>query len=144
MGQVGVTPRKSEGIEPFTMVNSLPCQVGVTPRSPGGIEPSSLVKSLPGQVRATPSHPINTLLGPCEVTSSVSSQVPTPTLSWGMPVLSLSMSAPVINLNASGSPLVTSPLCPIPPDTAENHTGYESQTACGPTHWAGSPMICLH
>ena len=69
----GVTPHKSEGIEPFTMVNSPPCQVGVTPHNPGGIEPSALVNSLPGQVGATPSHPINTPLGIHEVTSSVSS-----------------------------------------------------------------------
>src|SRR5882724_5449201 len=45
-------------------VNSPPCQVGVIPCNPGGIEPSTLVNSLPGQVRAMPLHPINTLLGP--------------------------------------------------------------------------------
>src|SRR5882724_8415951 len=94
--QVEVTPRKSEGIEPITLVNSPPgqdkvsylhlintpsgkvedaslhmvnsllCKVGVYPPSPGGIEPSNLVNSLPGHVRAMPSHPINTPLGPCE------------------------------------------------------------------------------
>ena len=76
LGQVGVTPHESEGIEPFTMVNSLLCQVGVTPRNPEGIEPFTLVNSLPGQVRAVALHPINTLLGPHEVSSLVSSQVP--------------------------------------------------------------------
>src|SRR5882724_8711871 len=74
--QIKVTPHKSEGIEPFTIVNSPPCQVGVTPQNPGGIEPSTLVNSLPGQVGATPLHPINTPSGPREVASSVSSCVP--------------------------------------------------------------------
>src|SRR5882724_10275440 len=78
--QVEVTPRKSEGIEPFTLVNSPPgqvevssshpintpsghvedaslhmvnsllCQVGVTPCKSEGIEPFTLVNSPPGQV----------------------------------------------------------------------------------------------
>src|SRR5882724_8238118 len=63
--QVKVTPCKSEGIEPFTLVNSLPGQVEVssshlintllgqvrvTLHKSGGIEPSALVNSLPGQV----------------------------------------------------------------------------------------------
>src|SRR5882724_3031050 len=26
----------------------------------------------------------------------------------------------------------------------KHHTGYESRTAYGPTHWIGPPMICLH
>src|SRR5882724_5890001 len=104
--QVKVTPCKSEGIEPFTlvnsppgqvevsslhpintpsgqvedaslhMVNSLPCQVGVTPHKSEGIEPFTLVNSLPGQVKVLSSHPINTLSGPHEVASSVLSRVP--------------------------------------------------------------------
>src|SRR5882724_11160339 len=60
LGQVGVIPRKSEGIGPFTMVNSPLCQVRVTPHSPGGIEPSTLVNYPPGQVGAMPSPLINT------------------------------------------------------------------------------------
>src|SRR5882724_8722994 len=83
--QVEVTPRKSEGIEPFTLVNSLPGQVEdvslhpinspsgqvrVTPRKSEGIEPFTLVNSLPGQVEVSSSHPINTPLGQVEDASS--------------------------------------------------------------------------
>src|SRR5882724_6281956 len=79
--QVEVTPRKSEGIEPFTLVNSLPgqvedasshmvnsppCQVGVYPRKSEGIEPFTLVNSPPGQVEVPSSHPINTPSGQVE------------------------------------------------------------------------------
>src|SRR5882724_1361283 len=49
------------------MVNSPPCQVRVTPHKSEGIEPFTLVNSLPGKVEAMPSHPINTLLGQVEV-----------------------------------------------------------------------------
>src|SRR5882724_5060045 len=67
--QVEVTPHKSEGIEPFTLVNSPPGQVevssshpintlsgqvGVTPCKSEGIEPFTLVNSLPGQVEVYP------------------------------------------------------------------------------------------
>src|SRR5882724_2239802 len=65
--QVEVTPRTSEGIEPFTLANSLPgqvevsssClinspsgQVGVTPHKSEGIEPFTTVNSPPCQVRS--------------------------------------------------------------------------------------------
>src|SRR5882724_3092994 len=93
--QVGVYPRKSEGIEPFTLVNSPPgqvevpsshpintpsgqakdasshtvnsppCQVRVYPRKSEGIEPFNLVNSLPGQVEDASSHMVNSL--PCQV-----------------------------------------------------------------------------
>src|SRR5882724_13139154 len=56
-----VKSRLSEGIEPFTMVNSPLCQVEVTPHNPEGIEPFTLVNSPPGQVGAVASHPIDTL-----------------------------------------------------------------------------------
>src|SRR5882724_10166493 len=95
MCQVKVTPRKSEGIEPFTLVNSPPgqvedasshpinslsgqvgdasshmvnsllCQVRVTPCKSEGIEPFTLVNSPPGQVRDVSSHMVNSL--PCQV-----------------------------------------------------------------------------
>src|SRR5882724_8274603 len=82
---IEVTPRKSEGIEPFTlvnsppgqvedtsshMVNSPPCQVGVYPRKSEGIEPFTLVNSPPGQVEVPSSHPINTPSGQVEDASS--------------------------------------------------------------------------
>src|SRR5882724_3310633 len=82
---VEVTPRKSEGIEPFTlvnsppgqvedasshMVNSPPCQVGVYPRESEGIEPFTLLNSLPGHVEVPSSHPINTPSGQVEDPSS--------------------------------------------------------------------------
>src|SRR5882724_2515107 len=69
--QVEVTPCKSEGIEPFTLVNSpqgqvevssshlinLPLgQVRVTPCKSEGIEPFTLVNSPPGQVKTEASH----------------------------------------------------------------------------------------
>jgi len=81
--QVKVTPRKSEGLEPFSMVNSPPCQVevlslhpintpsgqvGVNPCKSEGIKLFTLVNSLPGQVEAMSSHPINTTLGQVGVT----------------------------------------------------------------------------
>src|SRR5882724_9195240 len=81
--QVEVTPRKSEGIEPFTLVNSPPGQVEdaslhpinspsgqvrVTPRKSEDIEPFTLVNSLPGQVEVSSSHPINTPSGQVGVT----------------------------------------------------------------------------
>src|SRR5882724_13332228 len=67
--QVKVTPRKSEGIEPFTLANSplgqvevsssrpiiSPSgQVGVIPRKSEGIKPFTMVNSPPCQVRVTP------------------------------------------------------------------------------------------
>src|SRR5882724_3120535 len=67
--QVEVTPRTSEGIEPFTLansppgqvevsssrlINSLSGQVRVTPHKSEGIEPFTTVNSPPCQVRVTP------------------------------------------------------------------------------------------
>src|SRR5882724_11315080 len=82
--QVGVYPCKSEGIEPFNLVNSPPgqvedadasshtvnsppCQVGVYPCKSEGIEPFNLVNSPPGQVEAADasSHTVNS--PPCQV-----------------------------------------------------------------------------
>src|SRR5882724_3627394 len=144
--QVKVTPHKSEGIEPFTlvnsppgqvevssshtintplgqvedaslhMVNSLPCQVRVIPRNPGGIEPSGLVNSLPGQVGAMPSHLINTPSGPRRVASSVSSRVPISVFPSVSPVSHLMSSMSVLVPITDRSLRVTSPLCPLPSD----------------------------
>src|SRR5882724_8753083 len=124
--QVEVTPHKSEGIEPFSLVNSPPgqvevssshlintpsgqvedasshtvnsprYQVGVIPHSPGGIEPSTLVNSPPGHVRAMPSHPINTPSGLCKVTSLVLSCVPFTVLPSVSPVSPLTSSTSVL------------------------------------------------
>src|SRR5882724_555900 len=70
--QVEVTPHKSEGIEPFTLVNSPPGQVevlslhpinslsgqvGVTPRKSEGIEPFTTVNPPLCQVGVTPRNP---------------------------------------------------------------------------------------
>src|SRR5882724_766809 len=61
----------SLGVPPLNMDMQTPCQVEVTPCKSEGIEPSTLVNSPPGQVGATPLQPINTPSVPCEVTSSV-------------------------------------------------------------------------
>jgi len=70
--QVKVTPHKSEGIEPFTLVNSLPGQVEVSsshqinlpsgqvrviPHKSEGIEPFTMVNSPLCQVGVTPRSP---------------------------------------------------------------------------------------
>ena len=99
-------------------VNSPLCQVGVTPRKQEGIKPFTTVNSLPCQVRAMSLHLINTLSGTLGVTSSISSQVPTLTLPCVTPVSPLSMSAPVLDLISYGSPHVASPQCPLSLDTA--------------------------
>src|SRR5882724_13086042 len=52
--QVKGTPKKSEGIEPFTMVNTPPCQVKVTPPKSEGIDPFTMVNIPPCQVEVTP------------------------------------------------------------------------------------------
>src|SRR5882724_9499586 len=98
------------------MVNSPPCQFGVTPCSPGGIEPSALVNSPPGQVGAMPSHPINTLLGPHEVASPVSSHVPVFLSSSVAPVSPLMLSTSVLALITDQMLPVTSHLCSLPAD----------------------------
>src|SRR5882724_5659502 len=91
--QVEVTPRESEGIEPFILanpppgqvevlsscpINSLSGQVGVTPHKSEGIEPSTTVNSPPCQVGVTPHNPggiepstlVNSPPGHVEVSSS--------------------------------------------------------------------------
>src|SRR5882724_8008035 len=45
----------SLGVSPLNMDMQTPCQVKVTPRKSEGIEPFTLVKSLPGQVGAVAS-----------------------------------------------------------------------------------------
>src|SRR5882724_5784437 len=70
--QVEVTPRTSEGIEPFTLANSPPGQVEVssscpinspsgqvvvTPLKSEGLEPFTMVNSPPCQVGVTPRNP---------------------------------------------------------------------------------------
>ena len=112
-GQVGVTPCKSEGIEPFTLVNSLPGQVRVTPHKLEGIEPFTMVNSPPFQVKAASSHLINTLLGPLGVASPIFSTVPASASACVTPVLSPSLSVPVSNLITYGSSSVTSPHVPF-------------------------------
>src|SRR5882724_10632065 len=97
--QVEVTPGKSEGIEPFTLVNSLPGQVkvlsshpinspsgpvGVTPRKSEGIEPITMVNSPPCQVKDTPRNPVVikrfTMVNspPCQVEDMPSHPINTP------------------------------------------------------------------
>src|SRR5882724_3914983 len=144
--QVEVTPRKSEGIEPFSLVNSLPgqvevssshpintlsgqvkdvsshmvnsplCQVGVTPRKSEGIEPFTWVSSPPGQVEVSSSHPINTPSGLHEVASSVSSRVPVPVFPSVSPVSPITSSTSVLVPITDRSPPVTPPLFPLPSD----------------------------
>src|SRR5882724_10657630 len=148
--QVEVIPRKSEGIEPFTLVNSLPgqvevlsshlintpsgqvedpslhmvnsppCQVRVTPRNPGGIEPSTLVNSPPGQVGAAPSQLINTQSVPHKVTSSVSSWVPFSTSHIVAPVSLLLSSTSVLVPITDIAPPVTSPMSCTVPASASD------------------------
>src|SRR5882672_2321416 len=99
------------------MVNTLPCQVGVTPHKSEGIEPFNMVNTPPYQVEALPLHPINTPLGHLEDTSSplilasvqIASHVPlvkSPSSSW-------SVTDPIAPMVSS----VTSPLCHASPDT---------------------------
>src|SRR5882724_3031048 len=101
--QVEVTPHKSEGIEPFTlvnsppgqvedvsshMVNSPPCQVRVYPRKSQGIEPFTLVNSLPCQVGAMSLRPINSPSGPLRVSSPMPCTIPASVSDHVTPVLS--------------------------------------------------------
>src|SRR5882672_8080451 len=92
-----VTPFKSEGIEPFNMVNTLPCPV-----------------------EALPSHPINTPSGHLEDASSplvldsvsIASRVPlvkSPSFPW-----------PVTDPTAPVVPSVTSPLCHASAETTSS------------------------
>src|SRR5882724_10818540 len=100
---VEVIPCKSEGIEPFTLVNSLP----------GQVEDVSLhmVNSPPCQVGALPSHPINSPSGSLGVSSPVSCTVPASVSDHVTPVPSLSPPVPVPNPIAPRPSSVTSPSC---------------------------------
>src|SRR5882724_12872850 len=102
-----------------------PCQVKVTPRKSEGIKPSTLVNSPPGQVGAAPLHPINTPSGYRKVASSVSSRVLVSVSSSVAPVSSL-MSSTSVPVPITDPPLpVTHRLCPLspdPPSTALNTT----------------------
>src|SRR5882724_10672317 len=55
--QVKAIPCKSEGIEPFTTVNTLLCQIRAIPHKPEGIEPFTMVNTMPCQFRAIPHKP---------------------------------------------------------------------------------------
>ena len=87
-------------------------------------------------------------IGPCEVASLVLSHVPVPISPSVAPVLPLMSSTSVLVPITDKSPPVTSHLCPLPSDPffyfTENHIGYKSRKACGPTHGIKSPAICLH
>src|SRR5882724_10216250 len=58
----------SLGVTPQNMDMRTLCQVEVTPRKSEGIEPFALVNSPPGQVEVSSSHPINTPSGQVGVT----------------------------------------------------------------------------
>src|SRR5882724_11427803 len=133
--QVEVTPHKSEGIEPFTLVNSPPGQVevlslhpintlsgqvGVTPCKSEGIEPFTMVSSPPCQVGVTPrslggiepSTLVNSLPG--QVVATPSHLINTPSgphkvassVSSHVPVSVFPSVAPVSPLTSSMSVLV--------------------------------------
>src|SRR5882724_11623657 len=106
----------SLGVPPPNTDMQTPCQVEVTPCKSEGIEPFTLVNSLPGQVRAMPLQPINTLSVPCEVASSVSSQVPLSMSPSVAPVSPLTSSTSVLVSITDIAPPVTSLVYPLPPD----------------------------
>src|SRR5882672_8998338 len=89
-----VTPFKSEGIEPFNMVNTLPCPV----------------KALPSHLINTPSgHPEDASSPLVPASVSITSHVPlvkSPSFSW-----------PVTDPTAPVVSSVTSPLCHASSDT---------------------------
>src|SRR5882724_4974746 len=62
-----VNNHTSLGVPPPNMGMQTLCQVEVTPHKSEGIEPFTLVNSLPGQVEVTSSHLINTPLGQVRV-----------------------------------------------------------------------------
>src|SRR5882724_5922490 len=116
--QVEVIPHKSEGIEPFNLVNSPPGQVKDASSHPinspsGPVEDASshTVNFPPCQVRALPSHPINSPSGSLGVSSPVSCTVPASVSDRVTPVLSLSPPVPVPNPIAPRPSSVTSPSC---------------------------------
>ena len=106
-------PRKPEGIKPFTMVNTLPCQVramsshsnntlsgqvGVTPHKSEGIEPFNIVNTPPCQVGVTPCKPegiepfttVNSL--PCQVGAMSLHPINTPLGPLGGHILNILLS----------------------------------------------------
>jgi len=68
LGEDHVNNHISLGVPPPNMDMRTPCQVEVTPCKSEGIEPFTLVNSLPGQVEVSSSHPINSPLGQVRVT----------------------------------------------------------------------------
>src|SRR5882724_8668775 len=103
--QVGVYPHKSEGIEPFNLVNSPPSKVEDANVS------SHTVNSPLCQVGALPPHPINSPSGSLGVSSPVSCTVPASVSDRVTPVLSLSPPVPVPNPITPRPSSVTSPSC---------------------------------
>src|SRR5882724_8794516 len=68
LGEDHVNNHISLGVPPPNMDMRTPCQVEVTPRTSEGIEPFTLANSLLGQVEVLSSHPINSLSGQVGVT----------------------------------------------------------------------------
>src|SRR5882724_338729 len=66
LGEDHVNNHISLGVPPLNMDMQTPCQVEVLPHKSEGIEPFILVNSLPGQVEVSSSHPINTPSGQVE------------------------------------------------------------------------------
>src|SRR5882724_3161259 len=66
----------SLGVPPPNMDTRTPCQVKVIPRKSEGIEPFTLVNSPPGQVEASSSHTVNS--PPCQVEDASSHTVNSP------------------------------------------------------------------
>src|SRR5882724_11299009 len=58
----------SLGVPPLSTDMQTPCQVEVTPRKSEGIEPFTLVNSPPGHIEDASSHPINSPSGQVGVT----------------------------------------------------------------------------
>src|SRR5882724_7193464 len=108
----------SLGVSPPNM--QTPCQVKVTPRKSEGIEPFTLVNSPPGQVKVSSSHPINTPLVPHKVIPSVSSWVPFSTSPIVAPVSLLPSSTSVLVPITDIAPPVTSPMsCTVPASASD-------------------------
>src|SRR5882724_6169078 len=63
LGEGHVNNHISLGVPPPNTDTQTPCQIEVTPPKSEGIEPFTLVNSPPGQVEVSSSHPINLLSG---------------------------------------------------------------------------------
>src|SRR5882724_4139601 len=81
LGEDHVNNHISLGVLPPNMDTRTLCQVEVTPCKSEGIEPFTLVNSLPGQVEVSSSRPINSLLGQVGVTPHKSEGIEPFTLS---------------------------------------------------------------